>query len=147
MSVCWLYSVKNSSYSLPSYHPYSNSYDYSDQSRQSERSGLCGLSNLGNTCFMNSAVQVIFSWSPLESGTMLISTPMFTRNSTEKTSKKKKNPVNLKEIFLSCFCVLVFKQYPSADGVLPQRQVHRWAEWGQSTGHEGGDCQSLRGAY
>lgn len=144
MSVCWLYSVKNSSYSLPSYHPYSNSYDYSDQSRQSERSGLCGLSNLGNTCFMNSAVQVIFSWSSLESGTMLISTPMFTQNSTEKTSKKKKIQLIWK-IFFSP--VLVFKQYPSADGVLPQRQVHRWAEWGQSTGHEGGDCQSLRGAY
>ena len=56
-SLCLLHSVKNSSYSLPSYNAY-NSYDYSDQSRQSERSGLCGLSNLGNTCFMNSAVQV-----------------------------------------------------------------------------------------
>uniref|UniRef100_A0A671TT05 Ubiquitin carboxyl-terminal hydrolase n=1 Tax=Sparus aurata TaxID=8175 RepID=A0A671TT05_SPAAU len=63
-SLCLLHSVKNSSYSLPSYNAY-NSYDYSDQSRQSERSGLCGLSNLGNTCFMNSAVQCLSNIPPL----------------------------------------------------------------------------------
>uniref|UniRef100_H2L602 Ubiquitin carboxyl-terminal hydrolase n=1 Tax=Oryzias latipes TaxID=8090 RepID=H2L602_ORYLA len=130
------YTLNNSSTSssnrLGSYNSY-NSYSYRESQAQP---GLCGLSNLGNTCFMNSALQCLSNAPPL--------TEYFLDDQYEAEINRE-NPLGMRGEIAEAYADLVKQMWLSRSSYVAPRtfktQVGRFAP--QFSGYQQQDSQEL----
>ncbi|XP_010879863.2 ubiquitin carboxyl-terminal hydrolase 4 [Esox lucius] len=136
-------SSSNSSYTLNNstspgnrlggYSSYSSSYNYREPPSQP---GLCGLSNLGNTCFMNSALQCLSNASPL--------TEYFLDDRYEAEINRE-NPLGMRGEIAEAYADLVKQMWLSRSSYVAPRtfktQVGRFAP--QFSGYQQQDSQEL----
>uniref|UniRef100_A0A673AKU5 Ubiquitin carboxyl-terminal hydrolase n=1 Tax=Sphaeramia orbicularis TaxID=375764 RepID=A0A673AKU5_9TELE len=126
-------SPKLSSNSLGGYNSYSSSYNYRESQSQP---GLCGLSNLGNTCFMNSALQCLSNASPLTE---------YFLNDQYEAEINRENPLGMRGEIAEAYADLVKQMWLSRSSYVAPRtfktQVGRFAP--QFSGYQQQDSQEL----
>uniref|UniRef100_A0AAQ5Z7L1 Ubiquitin carboxyl-terminal hydrolase n=1 Tax=Amphiprion ocellaris TaxID=80972 RepID=A0AAQ5Z7L1_AMPOC len=116
-----------------SYNSYSSSYNYRESQSQP---GLCGLSNLGNTCFMNSALQCLSNASPLTE---------YFLNDQYEAEINRDNPLGMRGEIAEAYADLVKQMWLSRSSYVAPRtfktQVGRFAP--QFSGYQQQDSQEL----
>uniref|UniRef100_A0A8C4HIF4 Ubiquitin carboxyl-terminal hydrolase n=1 Tax=Dicentrarchus labrax TaxID=13489 RepID=A0A8C4HIF4_DICLA len=120
-------------YTLGGYNSYSSSYNYRESQSQP---GLCGLSNLGNTCFMNSALQCLSNASPLTE---------YFLNDQYEAEINRENPLGMRGEIAEAYADLVKQMWLSRSSYVAPRtfktQVGRFAP--QFSGYQQQDSQEL----
>eukprot|EP00124_Ichthyophonus_hoferi_P000477 Ihof_evm7s18 gene=Ihof_evmTU7s18 len=117
-------------------HQSLNSSPYNGQSGLLYTFGVCGLLNLGNTCFMNSALQCLSNTSPLTD---------YILEGKANTEINDKNPLGMRGEIATQYCMLVSQLWAGKDrSIAPRAFKHKLGSYQpRFSGYQQQDAQEL----